>query len=285
MSKLQQVVFEVEMDYAGHPYYVTGNAILHEMADDLDYDAQRKLRVSHGVFAPGQFGQYPRAHSNAGTRPGMGSSLPEVTAYDDLFLTRHPEQRWLLDSRPRDALNVPRLKVQGGKPVQGRQVAIGQRTTWYIHAMISATDDGLLPLADDLLDGLQFGGSRNYGYGLTRLKDTQVVDLDALDYSRLRDADEYLIELVTPYVLESAHPHTDDHDIPWWWAGYDDLRTREEQLVEQREQYTLRTVDHGQVVQYAGDRPVETAKNGLTGVGPHSKYGFGELRIKPKDTS
>jgi hypothetical protein len=45
----------------------------------------------------------------------------------------------------------------------------------------------------------------------------------------------------------------------------------------------LETVDHGQVVKYLGDRPLETAKNGLTRVGSHSRYGFGELRLKPVD--
>jgi len=35
------------------------------------------------------------------------------------------------------------------------------------------------------------------------------------------------------------------------------------------------------VVGYDGDRPVETAISGLTRVGNHSKYGFGELRVKP----
>jgi hypothetical protein len=43
----------------------------------------------------------------------------------------------------------------------------------------------------------------------------------------------------------------------------------------------LETVDHGVVVGYDGDRPVETAKSGLTRVGSHSKYGFGELRVTP----
>lgn len=38
---------------------------------------------------------------------------------------------------------------------------------------------------------------------------------------------------------------------------------------------------HGQVVTYAGDQPVETAKNGLLRVGSHSRYGFEELRLKP----
>ena len=43
----------------------------------------------------------------------------------------------------------------------------------------------------------------------------------------------------------------------------------------------LQAVDYGQVVTYDGDRPVETATNGLRRVGSHSRYGFGELRLKP----
>lgn len=52
-------------------------------------------------------------------------------------------------------------------------------------------------------------------------------------------------------------------------------------MLEQREVYKLQTVDHGQVIAYEGDRPVETAKSGILRVGSHSKYGFGELRVKP----
>ncbi len=52
-------------------------------------------------------------------------------------------------------------------------------------------------------------------------------------------------------------------------------------MPEQREVYKLQAVDHGQVVAYEGDRPVETAKSGILRVGSHSKYGFGELRVKP----
>jgi len=40
-------------------------------------------------------------------------------------------------------------------------------------------------------------------------------------------------------------------------------------------------VGRGVVVGYDGDCPVETAISGLTRVGNHSKYGFGELRVKP----
>lgn len=281
MSKLQQCVFELEMDYAGHPYYVSGNAILHAMADQLSYETQQQIAVSHGMFAPGQFGKYPSEHSQDGTRPYMGQSLPDVEAYDDLFLTRSPDQRWLLDSRPRDAINTPDLKVQGQRPIMAREKNLSKTSAWCVHCYITSDDDSLLPISSEVLDGLQFGGKRNYGYGITKLADTQVVDLDELDYSRIADADDHLIELVTPFVVESEFSRVDNQDIPWWWDYTHDLRYREEQIVEQREQYALRTVDHGQVVGYDGPDPVGTAKNGLHRVGPHSKYGFGEIRVKP----
>jgi hypothetical protein len=155
-------------------------------------------------------------------------------------------------------------------------------TKWYVHAYLHTDDPAVLPLGEEVLGGLQFGGKRNYGYGEVELKDTQMVDLDQLDYSQLKDRETYLIDIVTPFVLESEYPETNDRSIPWWWAeNRDDVRVREEKILEQREVYRLQTVDHGQVVKYVGDRPVETAKNGLVRVGSHSRYGFGEIRVKP----
>jgi hypothetical protein len=49
--------------------------------------------------------------------------------------------------------------------------------------------------------------------------------------------------------------------------------------------FRLETVDHRQVVKYLGDRSVETAKNGLQRVGSQSRYGFGEMRLKPSTNS
>lgn len=119
------------------------------------------------------------------------------------------------------------------------------------------------------------------------MKDTRLVDLDALDYSRLAGADEYLIELLSPFVLASAYPDAADRPVPWWWEtdGHQSLRRREERIVRKRNSYPLETVDHGQVVAYAGDEPVETARNGVTRVGTHAKLGFGELRVIPVESS
>jgi len=291
MTRIQQVQWELEVDYIGHPYYVSGNAIMHALGQQLPHDLHRHLNASHGVFVPGQFGTFPEEHSQSGIRPYLGSGLPDVEGYDDLFLMRQASHLWLLNSRPRDALNTHGVRVQSGHPALSHETIMGkpdsarkrqQTTRWYINAYLHADWGDVLPLNESALDGLQFGGKRNYGYGVTRLKDTQVVDLEALDYSHLEDGEAFLLELVTPFVLESEYPNAHDQDVPWWWKeDRRNLREREEKMLEQREVYKLQTVDHGQVVTYEGDRPVETAKSGILRVGSHSKYGFGELRVKP----
>lgn len=139
----------------------------------------------------------------------------------------------------------------------------------------------MLPLDNAALDGLQSGGHRNYGYGTTRLKDAQTIDLDALDYSRLRDAEAYCLEVVTPYVLRSDFPATADVGMPWWCVDDHQLRHREGRIVEGDDIYRCETIDHGQVIGYTDERAIETAVNVITRIGTHSKYGFGELRVKP----
>ena len=293
MTQLQQVLWQLRMDYIGYPYYVLGNVILHALRQHLGSETHTSLAASHGMFVPGQFGTFPEEHSQSGSCPNLGCGLPDVAAYDDLFVHRQPSHPWLLDSRPRDALNAHDLRVHGGYPALIHETIMGrpaeqhrqrQTTNWYIQAYLHADDPTVLPLGEDVLTGLQFGGKRNYGYGEVTLQDTQLVALNELDYSRLEGAERYHIEVVTPSVLQSEYPSASDCAVPWWWAAdRDDLRLRTEKIVEQREAFTLETVDHGQVVSYQGDCPVETAKNGLQRVGSHSRYGFGELRVRPLD--
>ena len=82
------------------------------------------------------------------------------------------------------------------------------QTTWYIHASLHTQEPTVLPVDEAVLDALQFGGKRNYGYGEVHLKDTQLVDLNELDYSRLENAETYLLEHVTPFVLQPEYPNT-----------------------------------------------------------------------------
>lgn len=296
MTTIQQVLFEIEQDYLGHPYYVSGNAIQHSLGRRLPENDYRQLHASHGVFVPGEFGTFPTAHSQSGYKPNLGTSLPPVEAYDDLFIFRNSDHGWLLDSRPRDALNTHDLRLQGGHPGFTSTTIFGlpdedrasKRTTkWYVHAYLNADDPTVLPIGEASLDRLQFGGKRNYGYGDTRLKDTRMVDLGELDWSRIETGHDYLIELLTPYVLKTTYPGVDDTTLPWWWNVDDHgpFRYRQEQIVHRRRRYTMKTVDHGQVVAYAGDEALRTALNGIRRVGPHSKYGFGEFRVIPIETA
>jgi len=103
MTTIQQVLFELETDYMGHPYYLTGHALYTALARRVDAQARRSLNVSTGVFVPGEYGAYPESHSHDGYGGKLGMSLPPVESYEDVFVCRDAAQRWLLDSRPRDA--------------------------------------------------------------------------------------------------------------------------------------------------------------------------------------
>ncbi len=166
----------------------------------------------------------------------------------------------------------------------------------YLHAEPGSRD--VIPVSEEALDGVQVGGARNYGFGVLSVVDSQVIDLDEVRYDRVEKADDHVIELVSPFVLRSEFPEADAQSVPWWWdvdastlngvtsrsrvdAGGDGLRRRAERLVVDGEVYGLETVDHGQIVGYAGNDPVGTARNGVLRVGSHSRFGFGELRIRP----
>ena len=319
MTAVQQVLFELDGSYLGHPYFVTGNALFNAIARRVDEVTRRSLHVSHGVFVPGEYGEYPAAHSQDGYAGKLGQSLPDVESYDDLFVFRDAAHRWLLESRPRDAHNTHDIERHGdrmafapacffGRPAEQRNSK--RSVSWFLHCYLHTdrgTDDDILPVSEDVLDGIRVGGARNYGFGELSLADSQIVDLDALEYGRLTDAESgaYVLEVVSPYVVSSECPGADDQSVPWWWDADseaaspmiesgsmsgtvatdgrrdDGLRRRESRLVDGDAVYAVQTVDHGQVVGYAGSDPVATARNGVTRVGTHAKYGFGEFRVRP----
>lgn len=292
MTTIQQVLFELEGNYMGHPYFVTGNALYNALARRVDARTRRALHVSTGVFVPGEYGAYPESHSHDGYAGKLGMSLPPVELYEDLFVFRDAAHRWLLDSRPRNAHNTHDVQSHGGRLAFAPTTRFGRppehrnskRTMhWYVHCYLHAdgSDEGLLPLSEDVLDGLRVGGARNYGLGELSLAETQVIDLNGLDYSRVREASSLQIELLSSYVLQSDYPEADSQPVPWWWESDGELRRRTGRLVVGDECHELAMIDHGQVVGYAGDRPVETAINGIQRVGTHGKFGFGEFRLRP----
>jgi hypothetical protein len=50
---------------------------------------------------------------------------------------------------------------------------------------------------------------------ITRLKDTAVGDLEALNHSCLEDGEAFILEFVTSFVLESEYPDAHEQDVPW----------------------------------------------------------------------
>nr|WP_243838106.1 hypothetical protein [Halobacterium sp. R2-5] len=299
----------MDAPYYGHPYAVTGHALFNAIARRVGEPVRRDLQVSHGVFTPKEFAEYPREHSQSGYAGKLGGSLPDVEAYEDLFVYRDPAQRWLQNGRPRDAHNVHPVQSLGGRLAFAPECYFGRppetrnskrSVSWYLQCYLHTGrgPSDCLPLDESVLDGLRVGGGRNYGLGEVSVTDTQLVDLDALDYSRLEagaaSSGSCQVELVSPYVLESGFPGADDQSVPWWWnvdqtavsvpAGEDGLRRRETRLAVDGDTHALSVVDHGQIVAYAGSDVVGTAINGVLRVGSHAKYGFGEVRLRPPQT-
>jgi hypothetical protein len=290
-------LFALERPYMGNPYYVSGNALHAAIARRVGEATRRSLHVSHGVFVPGEYGSPTEGEISLRGGQKLGGMLPDVEAYEDLFVHRDPAQRWLTESRPREAANTHPLQryghdgrvafaseMQVGRPAEMRAAA--RRVPWYVQCYVHADDPAVLPVATDALTGIRVGGARNFGFGELSVVDTQVVDVDALAYGALETADAHELELVSPFVLETDFPGAADQSVPWWWApgkraATGELRRRTERLVAGEDVFDLETVDHGQVVPYAGGDPVATAKNGVLRVGTHSRFGFGELRVRP----
>lgn len=316
MTRIQQVLFELETGYLGHPYFVTGNALYQALAQRVDKSMRRGLCVSHGVFLPKAYGTPPSWYSQESLGK-IGLSLPPVETYDDLFLLRDAAQRWLKSSWPRDAHNAHPVQTHGGRLAFDAVTWFGRppemksskrSVRWFVQCYLSTTGShskSVLPVADETLDSLQVGGARNYGFGRLSIVDSQLIDLEALDYDRIAVADEHTLELVSPFVIASEYPGADAQSVPWWWdvsrpaaassaadcdrnsegevseARGSGLRRRAERLVDDGDVYDLATIDHGQLVGYDGSEPVQTAKNAVLRVGTHSRFGFGELRVRP----
>jgi len=185
MTVIQQVLFEVEEQYFGHPYFVTGHAVFNAITRRVDEATRRALNVSHGVFVPCEYGELPAEHSQDGYAGKLGGSLPDVESYEDLFVYRDPAQRWLLDSRPRDAHNLQPIQRHGDRVAFASECWFGRppetrnhwrSVQWYLHCYLHGqSGSDVVPVGDEVLDGLQVGEARNYGFGELSLVDAQLV--------------------------------------------------------------------------------------------------------------
>lgn len=164
----------------GHLYYVSGSEIYHVIAAQLNDEMDRRPRASHGIFVPSDYGTYPDAHSQSGIKLYMGTSLPEIESYDDFVPVLATGPSLTVRQSPSRRAEHPRyLHTTHGnlglayKLILGRLKDAHQNhstISWYVNGYMHSDDPGVFPLGEAVLDGLQFGSKRNYGYGETRLK-------------------------------------------------------------------------------------------------------------------
>jgi len=88
---------------------------------------------------------------------------------------------------------------------------------WYVHAYLHTEREGACPLDATVLDGIQLGGARNYGFGESLARGLTGRRSRRAFVRRIAGHDQYTIELVTPYVLQSEAPDADAQSVPWWW--------------------------------------------------------------------
>ncbi|MFP9192767.1 hypothetical protein ACLI4Q_14060 [Natrialbaceae archaeon A-CW1-1] len=59
------------------------------------------------------------------------------------------------------------------------------------------------------------------------------------------DREEFILELVMPFVLESKYPNVYEQDVSWWWKeDHCDLHEREERGCNREECTSSQTLDH-----------------------------------------
>jgi len=127
MTVIQQVLFEVEGSYLGHPYFVTGNALFNAIARRVDERTRRALHVSHGVFVPGEFGEYPRNTRRTGTAGNSGSRFPmsRRTRICSCSVTRSTGGCWIRGREMRTTRTISSVTVTGWR--LRRRVSLGDR--------------------------------------------------------------------------------------------------------------------------------------------------------------
>jgi len=113
--------------YLGHPYFVTGNALFNDRARRVDERTRRALHVSHGVFVPGEFGEYPRNTRRTGTAGNSGSRFPmsRRTRICSCSVTRSTGGCWIRGREMRTTRTISSVTVTGWR--LRRRVSLGDR--------------------------------------------------------------------------------------------------------------------------------------------------------------
>lgn len=217
------------------------------LADRLEGACRQTLSVGPGVCVS-------RPYPN----PDSPTGLSSIGTYEDLFAYRD----WA------DHLNGH----------HGPAKPDDEPDHWwyhcYIHLGFESTDSLGLPV--ERLEG----GRLDENIQITD-SDTQLVNLDELDYPRLASADAHTIEFHSPYIISSTVEGVTHISVDSWLAEADELRRRAIHVDIDDTSAELVAIDAGQRSTYDGTSPIAVAKMGLIGMGGHTEVGFGGARIRP----
>lgn len=270
--------------YAGNPYYVTGNALIHALSNELSLKEKQNLSISHGHF----LNMYRKKQFRHTNRKGhsIGANIPPIETYHDFFKFRRPPIPYkapnFLKKEPfpysaLDEHDTPDIYTYTTN--NNRKIPIQKRRFINFYCIGLQRDP-------DIFTGIHLGGMRSYGFGEIRIVDHKTINLNTLDYTCLKDAE--WVELITPLCTASQINHTMHYDgLPQFMgaqnpSGEQKWRTRKEWILEAKKRKWLTLIDHRQVFKYLEGNmsKKETAKQGIKRILNHKKYGYGEFLIR-----
>lgn len=269
---LDLFLLELTGYYSGNPYYVTGNALAHaaRLGKTMTDEQKKTLSVSHGIFRT----VITSGMANYGTAPATYKDFFDAwrTVQNTLVELVVPELRYCAPSQEGNAfvLMAP-TRVLGKKKVDRDQGEVPTYLSFY------AT--GLNGLDPNIFDGIQVGGKRNNGMGLTKLHRHIQVDTSTW---KLDTIGELGIELITPLCTESTFPGCNSVELPEFLETHN-FRTREERLNIHGKSFQMQLIDHGQAFKLKSGLTANNIEkiimNGIERIGNHNKYGYGEYKV------
>jgi hypothetical protein len=255
---LQELCLELTGDLAAMRPLDIARSLRSALGDHLDEPCAEALSIRLPVTIPAGADEYPDHPLPNHPHPGSETGLRPVDTYAELFTYT----------------NLARTERQS-TPTEATDTDPPKR---YYHCYIHTGDDaGCLPLPEDCLAGLQVAGA-----AVTAVV-TQPIDLEAIDYTRLRAADTQWLEFCAAFVHDSSERGFVGTDLPAWIRGDAPLYWASMDVPIDDTVHELKTLVAGQRFTYDGTDPVATAKEGLRGVGLYTELGCGALRLRPAD--
>lgn len=264
-------LLRLDSHYCGNPYYVTGHALASALRLGREFSEEQKkqMQVSHGIF-----------------KVFVGSQTNEPDAprtYDEFFQTWRTLARVPVDlvvPEYRTVLRKQSPPILLASPFRYSKRLDPAKEQRQFSTFLSFYVGGLGGIDPNLFDRIQVGGRRNQGMGLTRLH--HHIQTDTASWFGWPDAQPLGVRFITPLCLSSTFAGTDAFAFPSFLEPHQSgrFRQREEDLNMHGQACMLSLCDSGQAFALKSDAsPRHTCELGISRIGVHKKYGYGEFQV------